>query len=153
MVASGAASVLSFAAAGVVVEFALTDCPIFVRSGGVEVAGELTDSGGSGSRILDAGELTDPGVLAPLDWLRRAESWSPVYAEARAVGALGAELLRRERAEGGVGCHEFLRREAFGEGGDLFCEVGDAIQARLDGTSNLVKALWPRINPEQRPLA
>jgi hypothetical protein len=39
---------------------------------GVEVG--LTDIGGSTSRILDAGEITDVGVLSLLAWLRRAPS-------------------------------------------------------------------------------
>jgi hypothetical protein len=41
-------------------------------------ADELTDIGGSTSRILDAPELTDFGVLSLLAWLKRAERSSPV---------------------------------------------------------------------------
>ena len=90
VVSSTAAGMLSFAEAGGssgggggASGVPVSGCPISVRSGGVEVAGELTDSGGSGSRISDGEEGTDIGVAAgkeraaisrlvvrPLRWLR-----------------------------------------------------------------------------------
>ncbi len=54
-----------------------------VRASGVEVAVasgvvELTDSGGSGSRILDGEEDTDIEVAAVAAWLNRVRSWDSV---------------------------------------------------------------------------
>jgi len=74
VISSAATSVVSFAgsgSAGVDVEFGVVGCSIFVRSG-VE---ELTDIGGSGSRILDGEEGTEIGVAAAPDWLNGAKTW------------------------------------------------------------------------------
>ena len=59
-VSSAVRGALSFAgsgSAGVDVEFVVSGCSEFVRSG----AEELTDSGGGGARILDGEEGTDLG--------------------------------------------------------------------------------------------
>ena len=48
---------------------------IDVRSGLVSGVDELTDIGGSGSLILDAGGGTDIEVAAELVWLNTAPSW------------------------------------------------------------------------------
>ncbi len=45
-------------------KFSWSGCSILVRSAGVEVAGELTGSGGVGSRISDGEEGTDSGSAA-----------------------------------------------------------------------------------------
>ena len=67
--------------AGVDVENSGGGLSEFVRSG-VE---ELTGSGGSGSRILDAEEGTDIGVAAEAYWLKRAVGWSSVAQASRAI--------------------------------------------------------------------
>lgn len=66
---AGRLSLVAAGWSGVGVEFAVSGCSIFVRSAGLEVAGELTGSGGSGSRISGGEEGTETEVAAAPAWL------------------------------------------------------------------------------------
>jgi hypothetical protein len=76
---------LSFAALGVVVEFAVSGCPVFVRS----VVEELTDFGCASPRKMDGEEGTDIAVAALAVWLDRAASEDLVRQNGELPSALG----------------------------------------------------------------
>ena len=65
---------------------------------GVEVAGEVTDIGALGSRILDGEEGTDIGVGAAADWLNRAASWDLVTPTLPTQSSRNAPACARKKA-------------------------------------------------------